>query len=120
MAYNVPAGQTVYVSGQILFKVLLSAALCKVECSLVYGGQGFISLDSHIMVSHYMKTSAVLNNLFAHKHTVQKSWFSIDDEMESSLNEDLDKNLYLSHRLEERHRNDSTHRDKGQNCSILS
>jgi hypothetical protein len=63
----------------------------------------------------FVKASAVLHNLFVHKHAVPKSWLSMEDLMEPDFDDDLDENLYLSHRLDERRANDSTRREEVHN-----
>jgi hypothetical protein len=52
----------------------------------------------------------VLHNLLFCKQTVPKSWFSMDDLMEPNFDDAF--NLYLGHRLDERHANDAACREK--------
>ena len=63
----------------------------------------------------FVKASAVLHNLFVRKHAVPKSWLSMEDLMEPDFDDDLDENLYLSHRLDERHAKDATRREEVHN-----
>jgi hypothetical protein len=63
----------------------------------------------------FVKASSVLHNLFVHKLDVPKSWLSMEDLVEPDFDDDLDENLYRSHRVEERHANDATCREEFRN-----
>jgi hypothetical protein len=120
-AYKRFGGQIVLAPGQIFFNnllsayllsaYLLSAAWCKVEHTIGIWKARFpflrqlrnqiIGKKSMKEVINFVKASAVLHNLFVCKHAVPKSWLSMDDLVEPDFDDDLDENLYLSHRVEE-------------------
>ncbi len=57
----------------------------------------------------------MLHNLFVHKHAVPKSWLSMEDLVEPDFDDDLDENLCLSHRVEERRANYAARREEVHN-----
>jgi len=124
-AYKKFGGQVVLAPGQIFFNDLLSAARCKVEHTIGIWKARFPFLrqlrnritgkQSMKELIRFVKASAVLHNLFVRKHAVPKSWLSMEDLMEPDFDDDLDENLYLSHRLDERRANDSTRREEVHN-----
>jgi hypothetical protein len=124
-AYKKFGGQIVLASGQIFFNDLLSAARCKVEHTVGIWKARFPFLRqlwNQITGKKFMKdlirfvkASAVLHNLFVCKHAVPKSWLSMEDLVEPDFDDDLDENLFLSHRVEERHANDAARREEVHN-----
>ena len=124
-AYKKFSGQIVLAPGQIFFNDLLSAARCKVEHTIGIWKARFpflrqlrnriIGKKSMKEVINFVKASAVLHNLFVRKHAVPKSWLSMDDLVEPDFDDDLDENLYLSHRVEEMRANDATRREEVHN-----
>jgi hypothetical protein len=107
------------------FNNLLSAARCKVEHTIGIWKARFPFLrhlwnrvtgkKSMNELIRFVKASAVLHNLLVHKHVVPKSWLSFEELVEPDFDDNLDENLFLSHRVEERRANDVTRREEVHN-----
>ncbi len=92
--------------GQIFFSVPLSAAQCKVEHTIGIWKARFPFLrqlrnwitgkQSVTQLIRFVKSSAVLHNLFVHKHAIPKSWLSMENLMEPDFDDVLDENIFES------------------------
>jgi hypothetical protein len=105
-AYNKYGGQVTLAAGQIFFNDLLSSCWSMIENTIEIWKGRFPFLrniwlkiasksDMQFLIK-LVKVSAVLHNLLVDRHTIPKSWLSLEDLTDPDLSDDLDELIYLS------------------------
>jgi hypothetical protein len=123
--YKKFGGQGVLAFGQIFFNDLLSSCHSKFEhTSGIWKGrfpfltniQVKIASKKDIMfLIKLVKASAVLHNLFVDRHTVPKSWLSLEDLINPDFKDEVDEELYLLQTLIGSGHSEGTHHEEVHN-----